>query len=190
MGHKVTARTLEEMLRFVDDHGDHKIETLEVDDVVGFYDNDELLCSEYTVNALIALLEDYDGDASEFYRLLRQDAIDRGLPTRLDLVEIFPHNKSERKFSDSYFNTYREYESCMVWDDDDDGLVVVLNTKNGKEAVYERLGCVYCLADRWCIYECVDMPNPNSPYFKHDETIRDMLEQEAIDAGFPMECPV
>ena len=101
-------------------------------------------------------------------------------------VEIYPNNRSGRKFSERYFESYENYNACMKWYEEGNEIVVILDTKTNTEAVYERLGGVYCLDDRFGIYLNVDVDDEHAD---HNEAIRKMLVDEAIAAGFPMECP-
>ena len=101
-------------------------------------------------------------------------------------VEIYPNNKSDRKYGDDYFKWHRNYNACMEWYEDGNEIVVLLNTETNEEAVYERLGEVYCLDDRFGIYCNVDV---DDEYEDHNTAIRKMLKQEALDAGFPEKLP-
>ena len=101
-------------------------------------------------------------------------------------VEIYPNNKSGKKFSDTYFKRYKDYNDCMEWYDDGNEIVVLLNTKTNEEAVYERRGSLYCLADRFCIYMNVDT---DCEFLENNRKIRHMLYEEALAAGFPVELP-
>ena len=101
-------------------------------------------------------------------------------------VEIYPNNRSGRKFSERYFESHENYNACMEWHKEGNEIVVILDTKTNTEAVYERLGGVYCLDDRFGIYCNVDVDDEHA---EHNEAIRKMLVDEAIAAGFPMECP-
>lgn len=101
-------------------------------------------------------------------------------------VEIYPNNKSDKKFSDEYFKQYENYNSCMEWFVEGNEIVVVRNTDTNTDAVYERLGNVLCLDDRFSIYCSVDV---DDDWMHHNEIIRRMLVSEAIVAGFPEKCP-
>lgn len=103
------------------------------------------------------------------------------------LVEIYPNNKSDRKYDESHFAEIKSYGQCVEWFADGNELVVMLNTENGKEAVYERLGNVICLMDTFGLYEYVDIDddNDNEPNL----IVRRLLARQAIDCGFTERCP-
>jgi hypothetical protein len=100
-------------------------------------------------------------------------------------VEIYPNNKSGREYPENYFNVYQNYNSCMDWYLKDNELVVMLDTDTNIEAVYERLGNVYCLGERFGLYLNVDVEDE---FDVHNATIRSMLVDEALDKGFPLMC--
>lgn len=101
-------------------------------------------------------------------------------------VEIYPNNKSGMKFSNEHFKWHENYNSCMEWFVEGNEIVVVLNTDTNVEAVYERLGNVLCLDERFSIYCNVDI---DDDWMHHNKIIRQMLVNEALVAGFPEKCP-
>jgi len=102
------------------------------------------------------------------------------------LVEIYPNNMSGRRYSDDHFKRHSDYNSCCEWYEDGNEIVVILNTETNTEAVYERLGGLLCLDERFGIYCNVDV---DDDWTGHNELIRKMLVQEATAVGFPVECP-
>ena len=100
-------------------------------------------------------------------------------------VEIYPNNKSGREYPENYFNVYQNYNSCMDWYLKGNEIVVVLDTDTNIEAVYERLGNVYCLGERFGLYLNVDVEDE---FEHHNAAIRDMLVNEALAQGFPLKC--
>ena len=103
------------------------------------------------------------------------------------LVEIYPNNKSDKKYDESHFAEIKSYNECVDWYKVGNELVVILNTESGKEAVYERLGNVICLMDTFGLYEYVDIDddNDNEPNL----IVRRLLARQAIDCGFTERCP-
>lgn len=102
------------------------------------------------------------------------------------LVEIYPNNRSGRGYLKDHFKRYSDYNSCCEWYEDGNEIVVILNTETNTEAVYERLGGLLCLDERFGIYCNVDV---DDDWTGHNELIRKMLVQEATAVGFPVECP-
>ena len=100
-------------------------------------------------------------------------------------IELYPVNRSGMKYSERFFDNVRHYESCCEWYEPGDGLMVFTNGSN--LAVYERFGGLLCLYDRFGLYEMVDCEDGN--YADHDADIRQMLVNEALEAGFPEFVP-
>lgn len=105
---------------------------------------------------------------------------------KMAFVEIYPNNKSDRKFSEKYFERYENYNSFMDRYVEGNEIVVVLNTETNAKAVYERIGNVLCLDNRFNLYRNVDF---DDGWMQHNATIRQMLVNEAIVADFPEKCP-
>ena len=103
------------------------------------------------------------------------------------LVEIYPNNESDRKYDESHFADVKSYNECVDWYKEGNELVVMLNTVNGKEAVYERFGNVICLMDTFGLYEYVDIDDDNDN--EHNLIVRKLLARQAIDCGFTKRCP-
>jgi hypothetical protein len=101
-------------------------------------------------------------------------------------VEIYPDNKSDVKYDEECFKWHENYNSCVKWHKDGNEIVVVLNTDTNVGAVYERLGNVLCLDDRFDVYCVVDCDDDRMGY---NAIIRQMLVNEAIADGFPEKCP-
>lgn len=102
------------------------------------------------------------------------------------LVEIYPNNMSGHVYTGNYFKEHSDYDSWREWSKDGDEIVVILDTETNAEAVYERLGGLLCLNERFGIYCNV---STNDEWANHNKRIRKMLVQEATAAGFPEECP-
>ena len=100
-------------------------------------------------------------------------------------VEIYPNDKLNSKYSRICFKTYEDYNACMDWDEKGNHIVVVIDTDTNTQAVYERFGNVYSLADRFDLYLCVDS---DDEFEYHNAAIRDMLVNEALAQGFPLRC--
>jgi hypothetical protein len=99
-------------------------------------------------------------------------------------VEIYPNNKSICQYSDDCFNSIKNYNSCQLWDEKGNELIVVLDTNTRNHAVYERLGNIYCLEERFDLYSIVD--SIDGEFAEHNAAIRNMLVEEALDKGFPL----
>jgi hypothetical protein len=101
-------------------------------------------------------------------------------------VEIYPNNKSICQYSDDCFSSIKNYNSCQLWDEKGNELIVVLDTNTRNHAVYERLGNIYCLEERFDLYSIVD--SIDGEFAEHNAAIRDMLVNEALAQGFPLRC--
>lgn len=100
-------------------------------------------------------------------------------------VELYPVNRNGKKYGERFMDDVRHYESCMSWNKPGDGLMVFTNGKDW--AVYQRFGGLLCLYDRFGLYEMVDCYDGD--YADHDADIRQMLVNEALEAGFPEFVP-
>ena len=101
--------------------------------------------------------------------------------------EIYPNNKGDVRYSSDYFSDIADYEACLEWYEPGDGLMVFMNTENRMRAVYHRYGELLCLYDRFGLYCNVDCDNGDWP--ESDAAIREILQKEALDEGFPINPP-
>ena len=104
------------------------------------------------------------------------------------LVEIYPYNKSGRKFAEGHFDGVIDYGKYIDWEEEGDEYVVVLNTENNREAVYTRYGTLLCAMNYFDLFVSVDTAD-DSDKGVHKQ-IRQLLIDDATALGFPCECPV
>ena len=100
-------------------------------------------------------------------------------------VEIYPVNRSGKKYGERFMDDVRHYEAYVSWHEQGDGLMVFEHC--GRGAVYRRFGGLLCLYDRFGLYQHVDYGGDN--YADHNADIRQMLVNEALEAGFPEFVP-
>ena len=115
-----------------------------------------------------------------------------------NIIEVYPNNYSGYRFErngffdyEQFINDVKAYESGLEWYEEGNELVVLLNEdydELGKNlALYDRFGTVYCLADRFGTYVTVDCDEDRNSTV--NQSIRKILEDEAVQYGFPRECP-